>query len=156
MSPRRTLVAVGAVSVLLAGLGLYYNAVALSDAYPMVVARQKAGGPNDLAFFFRALYTISGICVVCGGLLAVSGLQLMRGRPRWVWLLTAVATVEVALFLSVPMLWRSPVLGPSVRAATGPSMGGLAIPLVVLFPLWAPVLGHWARRRLEHGRRGHV
>ena len=149
--PRRALAAVGAASILLAGLGVYYNAVALSDSYPMVVARQKAGGEPNLAFFFRALSAMSAACIACFALLAVSGIQLVRGRPRAMWLLTAAVGVEAALFLSVAVLWTSPMLGPSVRAATGPSLGGLSVQLVALFPLWALVVGHWARRRLDRG-----
>ena len=149
---RNILVVIGVLSVLFALLGIYYNLVSLSATYPEVLLRQRSGGPNNLAYFFRAFYTMSGLCLVSHSLLLICGLQLVRLRAWWVWPLTAVLILEIAFFLSVGLVWTSPFLGPSVRAATGVATGGLMPRFITLFSVWAPILGHWARRRV--GRTG--
>ena len=146
--PKGVLVTVGVCSTALALLGLWYNLhtllVSLSGTFSDLVER------HDIPHFYTAFYTMSAICIVCYAILLFCGVQFVRSRTGVFPLFVGVLVFEVAYFFSVAMMWMVPGVGMSVGAATGVANGGLMFQAVVLFPLWAPFLAGWARKRVSH------
>lgn len=146
--PRNLVIIVGAVAVLTALFGLYYNGrsivVALRGGFSDFVAQR------GLTYFYAAFYLMSATCVICYLLLLVLGVGLLLVRLRWSRLLTGVLIFEVVYFLTISFLWVLPGVGISIAAATGVTNGGLMPQFIILFPIWAPLVLWWARRKIEH------
>jgi len=142
---------VGIISVLTALIGLSYNGLGLITSI--------RGGFSELvterglSYFYPAFYVMSAICVLCYLLLLGCGVDLIRVRLRWSRLLTGVLIFEIIYFIAVSASWMAPTLGKSVAAATGVANGGMMFQFGILFPLWAPLVLYWARRRLEYKSR---
>ena len=147
-TPRILVIVVGVVAALAALFGLYYNGmtivIALRGGFSDLVAQK------GLTFFYLAFYVMSATCVICYFLLLVLGIELLRMRLRWSWLLIGVLLFEIVYFLSLGILWLLPSVGMSIAAATGVANGGLMAQFIILFPLWAPLVLWWARRKIEH------
>jgi hypothetical protein len=139
---------IGAVAILCAGFGLYYSVssliVSFSGAFAAIESR------HDTLYFYPAFYTMSAICIGCYALLAVFGIQFIRGQVAHLQSFITLVVFEVVYFFSIAGLWLVPGLGMSVGAATGIANGGLMIQFLILFPLWAPLLASWARRQLHN------
>ena len=144
-NPDRALVMVGLGSVVLAILGLWYNSTTLFADYTAVIDDLK--NENDLSHFYRALYAMSAICVVFYVGLFISGIQLIRKKVIWVFVLSGVIALEIGYFLLVGWFWTNSTYGYSIAAATGVSNGGLMYQVFSLFPIWAPATALWARRK---------
>ncbi len=91
---------------------------------------------------------MSGICILSYCLLAMIGVQLFRMRVQYIWWLVVLLSVEVIYFFGVGESWLAPRVGVSIGAATGVANGGLMVQFFLLFPLWAPILAFWAKKRL--------
>jgi hypothetical protein len=91
---------------------------------------------------------MSGICVALYVLLLTSGVQLIRNKPNWAFVLLAVVVLEIAYFLDVGWLWAHSPNAVSIAAASGVSSGGLMYQVYVVFPIWGPLLALWARRKI--------
>jgi hypothetical protein len=148
--PRVLVVIVGAIAVLTALCGLYYNSASLSTA--LCGGFSDLVGQHEVTYFYPAFYVMSGICIVCYLLLLVVGVDLLRARLRWSRFLTGVLIFEVVYFFSIGVLWLMPNVGMSVGAATGVANGGLMVQFIILFPLWAPLVLRWAKKKSEQDR----
>jgi len=142
--PRRTLIAVGVVSLLMAAGGAWYNVQYLTSDYSGVL--EELG--EDPAKFYPVFYTMSGICILFYLLLAITGIQLMRLREQWSFVLVAIVVAEVAYWFSIMPLSTIPEYGDSIPSALGVSSGGLLFQVFILFPIWAPLAALWARKRI--------
>jgi hypothetical protein len=138
-------VAVGVVAMLSAAFGLLYNGVtihlALRGSFSELIAQ------HGLRHFHAAFYVMSAICILCYLFLLAIGIDLLRARLRCTWFLTAVLVFEMLYFLALKFAPRGEEAGLSIAAATGVANGGLMAQFVILFPVWAPLVLFWARRK---------
>lgn len=146
--PDRALVGVGITSAVLAVLGVWYNSTTLFADYSAVLVDLEK--ENDLSNFYAVFYTMSGICIAFHLSLLLSGIQLIRKKTNWVFVLSAIVITEIVYLLIVGQLWKNSVYGTSVAAATGVSSGGLMFQAFALFPIWAPATALWARHKKQH------
>lgn len=144
-NPDRALVVVGLSSVLLAILGLWYNMTTLFADYTSIIDDLKS--ENDLRHFYTAFYVMSAICIAFFAGLFVSGIQLIRKKIMWVFVLSGIIALEISYFFLLGGLWANSTYGYSVGAATGVSNGGLMFQVFSFFPIWAPATALWARRK---------
>jgi hypothetical protein len=95
----------------------------------------------DMPYFEPAFKVMSAICVVCYLALALSGVQLVRGRLGWAYVTIATLVIESVYLVSLAVAWARlpPAMRMSVGSATGVSSGGLTPQLVVLYPIWGTV-----------------
>ncbi len=134
---RRVLVAVGAATIIVSALGVAYSLWTLLRFYTVTF--------SSLPRFHLYLY-LAGVLFLSGYVLqAISGIQLIRRRPRWIIVLTVIILVEMILY----MLMSSFSLlqcdhARSISTAWSILSMGLLPQLLILFPLWAPPLGLWA------------
>jgi hypothetical protein len=78
----------------------------------------------------------------------VVGVQLVRGCGAWVRALLIIQ-ILVVLDTFVPgVLWLHSRFGSSIAAASGIS-GGTIFQVLALFPIWGPLAGWWAARRVN-------
>jgi glucan phosphoethanolaminetransferase (alkaline phosphatase superfamily) len=140
-------IVLGVVSVICAGLGLFYNTSSVFTSFSG--AFQKLVDDEKLSHFYPAFYTMSAVCVACYLLLFFCGVEFLRSRFRFVWLFVSVLAFEVIYFFSIGVCWLIPGLGHSIGAATGVANGGLMVQFLILFPLWGAVLAFWTKRRFE-------
>jgi len=138
---------IGVFSIVLAGLGLSYNATTLFGDFSEVVEER------EIPHFYPAFYAMSAICIICYALLVLCGIQFLRLRTGLLALFIALLVFEVVYFFSIVMLWGIPKLGMSVAAATGVANGGLVFQGLILFPLWAPFVARWAAKRTSDSGR---
>ena len=154
-TPTRTLIAVGIACLLMATAGIWYNseylAVDYSDALEEILVEEPKYEGDDLSHFHTIFYILSGLCLAFYILLAVTGIQLIRLKTNWVFVLLCVVIVEVVYFMILSRLWMIPEYGRSIAAATGVSSGGLVFQGITLFPIWAPLAAFWARHRMRKG-----
>jgi glucan phosphoethanolaminetransferase (alkaline phosphatase superfamily) len=132
---------VGDISLFVAGLGLWYNLTLLRTILP------NYQQDPEIPYFLPAFVVMSMICVMCYGLLVVSGIQFLQGRVRLAKLFIGVLVFEVFYVFATGWLWLSPEIGTSVAAATGVANGGLMYQAFALFPVWAPLVVCWTIRR---------
>jgi hypothetical protein len=144
--PQSTLTIVGLATVILAVFGLWYNYSTLLLDYSLPL--EQSSKTHDVTDFYPIFYTMSVICVVFYVLLLASGVQLIRKKPNWAFVLLAIVVLEIAYFLVVGWLWAHSLNGVSIAAASGVSSGGLMYQVYVVFPIWGPLLALWARRRI--------
>ena len=137
---------VGVTSIIVGMLGLWFNSGALSAHFSSVI--EDLGKEYDLKNFYPIFYMMLAICMVFYLTLVVSGIQLIRKKVGWVFVLLAVVVLEVFYFVTVGWLWAHSPYNYSIGAATGISSGGLMYQAKVLFPVWAPLIALWARRRI--------
>ncbi|OYW73128.1 MAG: hypothetical protein B7Z37_22710 [Verrucomicrobia bacterium 12-59-8] len=139
---------IGAIAILCAVFGLWYNAYTLELAFSGKL--QARGEPHEEPYFELAFYVMSAVCVICYLLLIFFGIQFLRGRTVHVRAFTRLLIFEVIYFFLIAMLWLvpDPDMGMSIAAATGIANGSLMAQFVILFPLWAPPLAFWAQRHL--------
>jgi len=123
----------GALAVVAALLGLAYNATTLFF-FPDI--RQSDDPPS----FGVAFFALSFLCITLYCILFVCGIQLLRLRVNWWWVLAIVCAAELVLRTAVRAAWQHPEWGQSIAMATGISMGGMMAQVVVYFPWWGPVL----------------
>jgi hypothetical protein len=134
---------VGGVAIAMGVLGICYNLVGL----PALLVHWD--NDPETPYFLPAFVIMSSICIACYALLIVSGIQFLRGRSALARLFADVLIFEVIYFLTIGMLWLIPVVGMSIGAATGVANGGLMIQAFILFPLWAPFVVKWAKKKQE-------
>jgi hypothetical protein len=91
---------------------------------------------------------MSAICIVCYLTLLVIGVQFLRLNASLLRLFSAVMIFEVVYFFTIAFAWMSPGIGMSIAAASGVANGGLMLQLLPLFPLWGPLLAHWAKQNM--------
>lgn len=142
-TPKITLQVVGAIALLCAAFGFYYNATTLTIAFS---GRFSAGRSHETPYFYPAFYVMSAICIGCYSLLAIFGIQFVRGRDSHIRRFITLLVFEVVYFFLVAMFWLVPGVGMSIGAASGVANGGLMAQFIILFPLWAPPLALWAQR----------
>ena len=138
--PHHALRFVGVALVAFAGLGLWYNGSAAFSKFP--------ADPSTPYFSF-AFYTMSAICVTCHLTLLFVGVQFIRLKSSLLRLFIGVMVFEVVYFFSGAFFTMSPGVGLSIGAAIVVASGGLMLQFVVLFPLWGPLLAHWAKKRMN-------
>lgn len=143
-------IVVGVALVLVSCLGLCYNA--MTGLAGFAGAFEAMAKKVDLPYFYLAFYSMSGICVLCYGLLLWCGVDLIRSCLRSARLAMLVLGFEVIYFLAIGALWRDPVIGLSVAAATGVANGGMMIQFLTWLPLWAPLLLLWAIASRKAGK----
>ena len=131
----------GIACIVLAALGILYNAASI---WGYLGAGLDKRDPD----FRLAYWAMSSFCMACYVTLICIGIQLYRLRTRWCYGLTALMAAEFAYNIFIHALWQSP-LGPSVAAATGIANGGMSIQLFAfLFPIWGPVVSIRAHRTI--------
>lgn len=140
---RIAMMVVGAVSMAAAVMGLWYNASTLFADFSDLTREL------DIPYFYPAFYIMSGLCLLCYISLLICGLQFLRSRANLFRLFVGTVIFEVLYFFAIGILWMIPGIGMSVGAATGVANGGLTFQAVILFPLWAPFLAGWARKRIS-------
>ena len=91
---------------------------------------------------------MSLVCVSVFVNLIISAVQTFRLKLPWVNFLIVVLLLELLYASSMKYILAS-FFDDSFSAASGPSNGGLTIQLILLFPLWAPVIAILAKRKLE-------
>lgn len=135
---------VGASGVLLALIGFWYNVNTFSTDYAPLLAELADEG--DVSHFNTAFLIMSGVCVVFFSILLMTGVQLLRLKTNWAFVLLAIMVLEVIYFFSIGAVWVHFPYGYSVAAATGVSNGGLAFQAITGFVFWGPVAAIWARK----------
>jgi len=152
-APTRTLIAVGIACLLMAAAGIWYNSEYLTVDYSETLETQSAENPeikgDDLSDFYTVFYVLSGICISFYIILAITGIQLIRLKISWVFVLLGIVVAEVVYYIVLGRLWGLPQYGRSIAAATGVSSGGLVFQGLSLFPIWAPLAALWARNRIR-------
>jgi len=147
--PNVLLRSIGVASILLAALGLLYNAMFTLPEF--FLGTDEPVGP----YFYPAFYTMSAICVACYVLLLTLGIQFFRLNTSNLGLFVFLFLFEIIYMKIVFILWNQPIIGMSVAEATGVANGGLMLQRWILFPLWAVPAVLWARHKLtNHGRDG--
>jgi hypothetical protein len=144
---RILVVVIGALGVVTALAGLYYNARGFKSAidgnFSHIIQQYH------LTHFYLAFYSMSIICLAFYLTLVVTGVSLVRARTRHIPIFAIVLVLEVIYFLAVAVLWVVPSVGINVGAATGVANGGLMAQFYLLFPIWAPPVLWWAGGRLK-------
>ena len=144
-TPDRALMIVGASSLVFALLGFWYNSTTLFlDFTPLLAELNKEG---DFSNFYNVFYLMSGICLGFYIALFASGVQLLRKNAAWVVVLLCVIGLEAIYFLLLGLLWSRSTQAHTIAAASGVSSGGLMVQVFTLFPIWAPIVAIWAKRR---------
>ena len=106
----------------------------------------------DQPYFNQAFKIMSGICITFYALLFIIGVQFIRGKTGvWPYLMFLLIA-EFFYFMSVSSMWMSSEYGMCVAAATGVANGGLMYQVGWWYPVWAPIVGFVASRRLEKER----
>lgn len=136
---------VGVVAIVTAILGLLYSALTISTAIQGNFS--SLNEEYDLPYFYQALSIMSAICIACYLILIVCGISLVRSRLSSCRLVIFVLLFEVGYIFAIGSLWMEPTFGESIAAATGVANGGMMIQMIILFPLWGPLLLWWAKRR---------
>lgn len=137
----------------MAAAGIWYNTLYLTAHYSEILSRlnaegsQASGGESSL--FYSVFYVLSGICIAFYVLLAITGIQLVRIKTGWVFVLIGVMIAELAYFPLLGSLWALPEYGRTVAAASTISSGGLAFQGISLFPIWGPFGAFWARKQIR-------
>lgn len=144
--PQCALMVVGLTTIILAALGLWSNYSTLILDYSVTL--EGFGQKADLSKFYVMFYRMSAICAVLYLLLLVTGVQLIRKKINWPFVLLAVVVLEVVYVLAVGWLWAHSPNAASIAAASGISSGGLMYQGYVAFPIWGPALTLWARHRM--------
>jgi len=150
LSPNRARIAlrtIGALALLAAAFGLWYNAVTFSTVYSDASIESTVAEP--IPYFRQAFYLMSAICILCFVALAWCGVQFLRLSSIWWWLFALIGVVEVLFVPIVGRLWLHSELGMSIGAASGLASGGLVPQLIVLFPIWAPLVVWFAHKSLR-------
>ncbi len=143
---KRSTIAVGIVSIVVAAVGFWYNMTTL------LVDFSGFERDHSIPYFYHAFYAMSAICIVCYAVLLICGVQFVRLRTGLLKIFVGVVIFEVVYFLSLGPVSLVPRIGMSVGAAVGVANGGLMFQAVILFPLWAPLLARRAARELSHDR----
>ena len=138
--------AVGSSAIIFAVVGLCYNYSTLIVDYS--VKLEEIGKEADFTKFYVMFYRMSAICAVLYLLLLVTGVQLIRKKCNWAFVLLAVVVLEIIYVLAIGWLWAHSPNAASIAAASGISTGGLMYQVYVAFPIWGPSLTLWARRRM--------
>ena len=84
---------VGASGVLLALIGFWYNVNTFSTDYAPLLAELADEG--DVSHFNTAFLIMSGVCVVFFSILLMTGVQLLRLKTNWAFVLLAIMVLEV-------------------------------------------------------------
>ncbi len=137
---------VGVTAIVLAMLGLWYNYSTLFLDYSLLLEQPEK--EHEFENFYPIFYTMSGICLGFYLILIASGVQLIRKKTGWAFVLLAVVLVELSYFVIVGYFWVHSPCRFSIAAASGVSSGGLMYQAAVVFPIWGPLSALWARERL--------
>ena len=141
--PKAILRGIGMVSILLALVGLFYNATTISTDF------SRFHDDRDVAFFYPAFYTMSAISISSFVLLLVLGIQFLRIKPGVVRVFVLLLVFEVLYMLAIgPMLFLLSG-GRSIGGATALANGGMMFQAFILFPIWAIPASLWAGRKLS-------
>lgn len=133
---------VGIVSLLFAALGLWYA----WGVHSAVAGREPE---PDYPYFAKVYTAMAGVCVGLCLALAVTGVQLIRLRSRWSWVLALVMLAEIIYFFAVVATWSMDTeWSRSVVRATGVANGALSLQWLALFPVWGPWLAVRAHRKM--------
>ena len=133
---------VGALTLVCAGYGLYYNFCTFRGF------RESPRRSDDPPHVREAFYTLSAICVVFYLLLTWIGVEFLLGHTdHWAMFVT-VLVAEVIYLFALGILWARSPHAMSIGAASGISSGGLMAQWFILFPLWAPIVVWFARQRM--------
>jgi hypothetical protein len=133
-----SLVAVGTVSIAVAGMGLLWHLI------PLWVCLSTTGIPH----FDPTLCTMSAICVLCYISLLVCGVQFVRLRTSLIGFFVGVNLFEVIYVLSL-MVWLINANETSTTPAFELASVGLIFQWLILFPLWGPLVALYAARWIE-------
>lgn len=141
----------GGFAVLFSAIGLCSTAISLTL---QVWAASTSGELarellNDAPHFYPAYYTMSSISIVCCVLLAIFGIQFLRGNPNRAMGFTYLMIFEIAYWLSIILTSLVADFGMSVAAAAGVANGGVLNQFFILFPLWAPIIALRNRKILR-------
>jgi len=136
---------VGVVAVITATLGILYSASTIFSV--MQGSASALVDQRDWPYFYQAFFIMSAICMACYLILIVCGINLVRSRLSSSRLVTLVLLFEVGYLFAIGTLWLEPTFGPSIAAATGVANGGMMIQMIILLPLWGPLLLWWANKR---------
>jgi hypothetical protein len=136
------MIVVGAVSILMAAFGLWYN------LQPLFNRSIDLSHREDVSYFYPAFYTMSAICIGCYIVLLICGVQFIRLRIGLLRLFVGTIIFEVVYFFfsigAIPVFRNI----EGVVAASNIVNGGLMIQALILFPLWAPGVAAWAANRI--------
>jgi len=134
----RPLIFVGIISIIVALLGIAYNVSSLSVDFNEAYSELNA--EYNLEYFHTAFITMSAICLTLFTALIITGIQLIRGKSIWAYTLLIIIIIEIIYYLALSRMWLHPTYGTSIGAATGIANGGLVAQVIILFPIWAPIL----------------
>ena len=123
------LILVGVFSIIMAIIGLLYNAVTIFTDFSSMQQDM------EIPYFYTAFYIMSVICIICYLPLLICGIQFVCLRLRCKTFFVCILVFEVVYFLSIGPMWLIPDIGMSIGAATGVANGGLVIQGITLFPL---------------------
>ena len=142
----RTMRVLGSFATIFGLFGLWYNGLVQSD---LSWHTPDPGQP----YFTISYISMSAYCVACYVLLVVSGVQLIRLKPRWLAILVLVLVAEILFQAGIGILWRHPnaLISHSVAGATGVSGGGMSPQLFTFFPLWGIYLAMRTRKTTGNG-----
>ena len=147
---KAVLIFIGISSIVVAILGALYNGWMLYIDLP--------GNTNDIdaeineEYFVMSFYIMTYICLIFFTFLFLSGIQLIRQKLVWVYVLVTVITLEIIYWLILGSMWLHPKYGYSIAAATGVSNGGLTFQIFSLYIIWAPLLALYVKFKSSNKR----
>jgi hypothetical protein len=142
LSPSLILKVVGVLSIVGALFGLWYS----------VTSYQRVTSPDfvfasDYPYFYPAFFVMIGISSLILLSMLWSGIQLFYQKVSVLQLFIGTCVLTLLVPFVAGSLWLNPIYGKSIAAASGVSTGGLSVFLIILFPIWAPLLIAWSFRR---------
>lgn len=145
---RRSLIAVGIVSIIIAVIGICRNLAMLF--LNILLATQASNNLCSRPVFFVA----SAISTVCYLVLLGCGVQFVRLRTGLTvfGFFAGVIVCEFVLFLFSGFMAPLSGAGINIHLAYSMAMSGMMFQVYILFPLWAPCLAWWAARKIERDR----
>lgn len=143
-APARTLTAVGIACLIMAAAGFWYSSGSLTGESSDTLDKLY-----DVPHFQTIFYILSGICLSFYTLLAITGIQLIRTKTNWVFVLLGIIMLELIYTLILGRLVASAEYGHITFTTSAITSGGLVVQWISLFSLWAPITAFWARSRLR-------
>lgn len=125
--------AVGIGSMVGAGLGIF------ATSYAVVKCFQSSEPTDKEPEFRKFFFLFSSISFLYNLVLGSVGLALFFSHPIAWWSFLIILLIPWGFAGWLGKLWRNPAYGESLGAATGIGNVGMAIPSMLLLPIWGPI-----------------
>jgi hypothetical protein len=124
---------VGIGSIVGAGLGV------CATLYAVMKCFQSSEPTDNEPEFRKFFFLFSSISFIYNLGLGSIGLALFFARPIAWWIFLIILLIPWVFASWLGQLWRNPDYGETLGAATGIGNIGMAIPSMLLLPIWGPM-----------------